>query len=404
MAEIQTNVNVDIVTAPETVFGVAAPTNDAGARLLRRVGSTLQTTKDAYTSAEVRSDQQVADMRHGTRRGAGAIEGELSIGAYDPEIEAAMRGTWAAGITASEADFTTVVATNATGVLTFSGGNPITKGFRVGDVIRLTGVGVSAANRAVNFRITSFSGANNRTVAVSPAPTDMASVSTFGVIAPGRKVANGVVRRSFTLEQRMAEVDMSDFYTGARVVGASFRLPPTGMATVSFEYLAKNGELLKGAAAPYFTAPAAQSAKGVLAAVNGAIRVAGAERGIVTGFDINVSLGASSQPVVGSNFVPDIFYGVTTVTGNISVFLDGPGLVEAFLNEQEFEIVTLLEAAGTPPFDFMCFNIQRAKMSGKSQSIGADGGVIISFPFQALIKQGAAGFDDSTMVIQSFAA
>lgn len=395
---IQNNVTVDAVIAVEATFGVAALAGAADARIIRRVGTSLNTSKDSYTSPEVRSDQQIADMRHGTKRAGGGIEGVMAVGAYDPEIEASMRGTWAAGTTVSEAQLTAVTATGST--LVFTGGDPVSLGFRVGDVVRLTGVGIAAANRAVNFRIVSFSGTTNRTVTVSPAPTAMASVSTFGFVVPGRKVTNGTVKRSFTIEQRYPDIDISELFTGQRVGGVSFRLPPTGIATISIEYQGQNGSKLEGASAPYFTAPAAQGTTGALAAVNGALRVNGVDRAIVTGLDFAIANNLSSTPVVGSDIVPEIFYGSTVITGTLSAFFEDGNLVDAFLNEAEFDIVSVFEAAGTAPRDFLAFNIQRAKFTGTSKSIGADGGVILSFPFQALVRAASAGYDATTMTVQ----
>lgn len=396
---IQTNVTVDAVVAAEVTLGVAPAVNVAGARIIRRVSTTLNTGKDAYTSAEVRSDQQIADMRHGTKRASGSIEGELSIASYDPEIEAGMRGTFATGATTTQVALGGVVA--AASALTFTTGDPVALGFRVGDVVRLTGAAVDILNRNVNFRITGFSGTTSRVVAVSPAPTAMASVATYGFAVPGKKVGNGVVKRSFTIEQRYPDLGISELFVGMRVGALAFRLPPTGLATLSIEFQGVDGTLLKGAAAPYFTGPTAQGTTGVLAAVNGALRVRGQDRAIITGLDFSINLGLSSTPVVGSDTVPEIFYGRTVVTGNISAFFDSAELVEAFLNEEEFDIVSVFEAAGVAPRDFLAFSIQRAKFTGNSKSIGADGGVILSLPFQALLRTAAPGFDATTMAIQS---
>ena len=51
----------------EVTFGLvpAAP----GAQALRRISSDLSLKKDTYQSSEIRPDQQIADFRHGVRRG-----------------------------------------------------------------------------------------------------------------------------------------------------------------------------------------------------------------------------------------------------------------------------------------------------------------------------------------------
>lgn len=88
---LQSNVNVRVAYAVETALGTQA----AGAgQSLRRVASTLSLTKDAFTSNEVHPTQQVMDARHGTRRVAGNIQGELSRTTYDDFLAAALRTTW----------------------------------------------------------------------------------------------------------------------------------------------------------------------------------------------------------------------------------------------------------------------------------------------------------------------
>jgi len=95
-----------------------------GGQILRRVASTLAFTKDTYQSNEIRSDRQVADFRHGVRRVAGNVSGELSPLTYSDFFRASLRSSWVAAVTASNTDFTTMVADRTTSTLTFSGGNP----------------------------------------------------------------------------------------------------------------------------------------------------------------------------------------------------------------------------------------------------------------------------------------
>ena len=215
-----------------------------------------------------------------------------------------------------------------------------------------------------------------------------------------------MTRRAVTVEQNFPDIDTSELFTGCRWGGMALRLPPTGMATATFELQARDGNLLTGSAAPYFTAPAPQTTTGILAAVNGSIRVFGQERATITGLDFTINLGLSAQPVVGTNFVPDIFYGVTNISGNLSAFFDSPDLALAFQDEAEFEIAGVFEASQGTPKDFMAFIMPRVKMSGQSKTIGADGGVILNFPFQALKKEPTSGepADATTLTIQSSAA
>ena len=384
---LQSNVNVSVRYAPETTFGTAG----TSAQALRRVSSSLNLTKDSFASNEVRTDQQVYDLRHGVRRIGGGIQGELSTQTWDAFIEASLRGTWAAGGTGGNANLTSIAVSGSAFVA--GSGSFITQGFKVGDVVRLSGF--THANVNKNFRITALTATN---MTVYPTPAAMTSQTTFTIAVAGKKVTTGTSKRSFTIEQHYPDSDFSEVFLGCRVASMSMSLPPTGMATVGFDFQGQDGQNLAAANAPFFASPTTETTTGILAGLNGSLLINGAASAIVTGLDFQVQNNLSSQPVVGSQIVPEIFYGRTVVTGNVSVYLQDESFVNVFLNESEIDIVAQLDAAGST--DFLCVAVNRVKFTGASKTIGPDGGVIVSFPFQALLKTGSTVYDSGTIVIQ----
>lgn len=71
----------------------------------RHTSCTLAVQKDTFVSNEIRNDRQIVDLRHGAKRAGGDLGFELSYGAFDDWLEAALFGTWAtnvlkAGVTA----------------------------------------------------------------------------------------------------------------------------------------------------------------------------------------------------------------------------------------------------------------------------------------------------------------
>lgn len=394
---VQQSVGVNIAYAPETTIGTS--TGRTGGKYLRRVSSSLVVSKDSFQSNEARTDFQISDLRHGVRRAQGAIEGELSTQTWDDWLEAVMRGTWAAGASSSQTALTSVVS-NTTGSLVFGGGDLITAGFRIGDTVTLTGAtGTATTLNNLNFVITGITG-SNRTATVYPAPPTNSTSSTFTLAVSGRKLTTGTASRSFTIEQNMPDLDISELYTGCRIGGMSLRVPPNGMASVSWDILGINGTLQTGTSAPYFTAAASAPTTGVLAGPSGYIRAGGAWRGIVTGFDLSVNLGLSAQAVIGASTVPDIFYARTQVSGNVAAYLEDASLVNAFLDETETDIVLMLEGAAAAGVQkpFLTFAMQRVKFSGISRTVQTEEGVIISLPFQALLASGT-GIDSATMTV-----
>lgn len=407
---IQPNVAATITVGAESTFGTAAATSLVTAQRTRRVSSSLAGTKAAFASNEVRGDQQVSDVRHGTFGVAGGIQGELSTVSYDLLLAALMRSTWGSAVsmlhgvwTSPNVGFTVLGGGVFRATFGASGGSLITVGFRVGDIVRFTALAAGpAATSLVNnyLRITAITATTmdftfcNADLTMLASPTN----ATFTMEVVGRKLLNGTLKPSFTIEQSYDDIDVSELFTGVRVGGGSFRVAPNGNATVGFDFAGRKPEVLTGASAPYFTAPVAEGVTGVVNGIGGSIRVAGVDQAVITGFDLNVTLNLSAPPVVGPRFVPDIFYGRTVVTGMVTAFLETSSMIAAFLNESEVEIAALVPGA-VANSDFLAFNMQRVKLMGAQKQLGPEGGVIVQFPYQAMLKSGS-GFDTSTLVIQ----
>ena len=70
--------------------GLGSPASGSGGQELRRVTSTINLTKDTYQSNEIRSDQQIADFRHGSKQVTGTLSGELSPGTYKDFLQSVL--------------------------------------------------------------------------------------------------------------------------------------------------------------------------------------------------------------------------------------------------------------------------------------------------------------------------
>ena len=378
-----------------------------GGQILRRVSSTLSLAKDTYQSNEVRTDRQIGDFRHGVKRVNGSINGELSPGTYWDFIEAALRGTETAAVAKTEAELTSVAADNVTSKFTFGGGDPVTEGYRVGMVIRFTNLS-EALNNAKNFLILGFGGTSNREVTVHPAPTTMSADSAFNVTSVGKRVitpASAHVSRKFAVEHYFADLDIYELFTECRVGGMNFNLPATGMAAVEIPMMGRDMETGSGGSAPFFTAPADVTGTGILAAVNGLIRVQGVNQGVITGAQVNINLNPESPAVVGQNFVPEIFLGRTEVSGQLTAFLEDLTLVDYFRNETEVSVLLYLLALSAAAADPMTIFLPKVKLGNAQAGVEGEGGVPITMPFQGLRYSGsAAGIDTTTIAFCDTAA
>lgn len=379
----------------------------SGGQILRRVSSTLDLQKDTYQSAEIRTDRQVGDFRHGVRRVQGSISGELSPATYFRFLEAVNRDTASIALAHSNVELTSCAADAPSSSFTFAGGDPLALGYRVGDIIRFTNLS-EPLNNSRNFMITGMSGTSNRVVAVTPAPTTMSADTSFNVVRPGLATqvpSSGHVSRLFTFEQYEEGLDISRLFTENRLNGYRLNMPATGMNTIEVSVMGRGMQVLSGATAPYFTSPGAVTGTGITAAVNGVLRASGSQVGVITGLQINAEVAASAPAVVGQNFVPDILLGRFRLSGQVTALFETATLLNAFLNETEVDLLARFDASSALAADAMSIYLPRIKFGGASIPAQGEGEVVITLPFTALIYQGSAiGVPATTIRIHDTAA
>jgi len=373
----------------------------SGAQYLRRVGSTLSLKKATYQSAEIRSDRQIADFRHGGRSVSGSITGELSPLTFFPFFEAVHRDTKVSALTLTQTQLTSVTASHSGSTFTFAGGDPVALGLSVGQVIRFTNLSVTADNNQ-NFLITGISGASNRILTVSPAPTDQTLDSTFSLSRPGCTTIvplSGHVSRKFGIESYGSDIDISRLFTECRASMYKITAPSTGMVTTEFGFQGRDQEVYVTAAAPFFTSPTANSTTGIVSAVNGSLFVAGVSSGVVTGIDFGCDLSPTAATVLGQNFAAEIFLGRANITGTVTAYFDSATLINDFLNETEVSLDVMMTTTSATNSPFINFYFPRVKFSDAAINLQGEGGQTISMPFQALLVPVTTGIKQSTVLI-----
>lgn len=378
----------------------------SGGQVLRRVSASLALQKDTYQSAEIRPDRQIADFRHGVKRAVGSVSGELSPLTYFELIEAAFRGTRVASVTKGNTEFTSITSDNATSKFVVAGGNPVTEGFRVGHIIRFSTLAATANNNK-NFLITGFAAANNREIIVSPAPaTDAAPDSTFSVTNTGKNVSvpsTGFVSRKYGFEVYHEDLDIYRLFTECRIGSISWNMPATGLNTIEIGVMGRDMESASAGSAPFFTAPTAVTTTGLTAAVNGLIRVGGATQGVITGAQFGINLSPQGDPVVGQNFVPEVFLGRANVTGQITAFFENMTLSDLFKNETEALVQLMLTATSADNSPALAFTLPRIKFGGADLALQGEAGLTITMPFQALkyeaVAEATAGTPNTTIFV-----
>jgi len=391
----------------ESTFG-NAPTQ-ASAQALRRVQSTLDLSKDTYQSNELRPDLQIADYRHGVRKVAGKISGELSCKTYADFMAAGLKRAFTAGVSAATVSLT-IVGTGPTYTVTRAAGSYLTDGFKVGTVIRLSVGALNAANLNKNLMITALTATVatvivlNAVALVAEGPITGCTVTTVGkrTYIP----TSGHTDLSFAVEHWYSDLSQSELFLGCKMDKISMNLPPTGMATVDFDFMGQDVADVaskRGAVAlntQYFTTPTAVTTTATMAAVNGVIRIGGVAVASLTGLSIEIDPTYSGDPVVGSNIVPQLFAGKVAVTGQFTAYFDSTALRDAFFAETEIDLMAAFTADNTAAADFIAIAIPRLKLGGSSKNDG-DGGLVQTIPFQALLNvAGGTGLATEATTLQ----
>ena len=382
----------------ESTWGTLA--GNTSGKQLRRVTSAFNLIKDAFESAEIRSDRQVADYRHGVRSSEGSLNGELSVGTYSDFMQSILGRDFAA-VSLGAAVSCTVTVSGTTYKVIRATGNWITSGARVGQIVRFTGLTTTADNNR-NFVIAALTTTDMTIVPLNGvAPTAQGTGTSVTTTVPGRTTfvpSSGHTDDSYTIEEWFADIAQSEVYTGVKVNSMSVALPATGLATIDFGFVGK--DLTQKGTSQYFTSPTAQGTTGVLAAVNGVMLVDGAPVALVTSADMAIERATENAVAVGSNSIADIFTGRIRATGNMSVYFQDATFRNYFDNETPVSIVFTMTQDNTAGSNAISIVLPKVKLGSFSKS-DSELGLVADVSYQALLNDvTAGGLEGTTVMIQ----
>jgi hypothetical protein len=373
----------------------------SAAQALRRISSSLDLSKETYQSNEIRTDLQLNDFRHGVRSVAGKVTGDLSAGTWKDFMAAILKRDYAS-VTAIASLSITIAGSGPTYTVTRASGSWLTDGLKVGDVFRLTG-GFNAANSAKNLFVVTLTATIatvivlNGSALVAEGPIASATATVVGkkTFVP----TTGHLDRSFSIEHWFPEAPASEVFTGCKPSACAISLPPTGIATIDWDFMGRD---VTTSATQYFTSPTAASTTGSLASVNGVVRVGSTTVATITGLTLNIAANFTGDAVVGSNVKPVMTPGRVLVTGQATCYFDDTTFRDVFLNETETSIACAFTSDNTAAADFVSFVLPRVKFGGASKDDG-EKGIVQTIPFQALFNSaGGTGTSSerTTLVVQ----
>ncbi len=375
-----------------------------GAKYIRRVTSAFNLAKDTYESNEIRTDYQVADMRHGVRSADGSINGEFSPGSYTDFIQSVVAKDFVAGISVASLSIT-IAAGSGTGVwvITRAAGSFLTDGFNVGNIVRLSGGTLNAANSANNILVIAVTALTMTVKVLSGTPMVAEGTSVTGVTCAvvGKETfapLTGHTDDSYTFEEFYSDIAQSEVYTGMKVGSVALQLPSTGLVTTDITLKGKNLE--QTGTTQYFTPPTAATSNGIFAAVNGAVIVNGTAYAVITSADITIERGLEAAQVVGSNFAADVFTGRIKVSGNVSVYFQDATFRNFFDQEQTVSLVIALTSDNSKTAQAVSIILPKVKFGTATKS-DSENGIISQHSFVALLNSDTStGLEATTVQIQ----
>lgn len=386
---IATGVQTKVIIGKEATWGSAA--TDANGRTYRRVSADVNLVKQTFRSNEIRADHQGGKTRHGGITVEGTISGELSCGTWEEPFAGLLRGTWTAGVTTGAV--ATIAADQGDRTFTRSIGSFVSDGFKVGDLINVSGF-TEAANNGRHLV-----SAVSATVLTTTTTTlvDEVEGDTVTILVPGKKLmipASGHTDDSFTIEKlyEMGATDVSELSVGCKFGSCSIGVTPDGMVTVEFSVLGKD---MDSDSVAYFQSPAAETSTEGMAGPQGALLVGGNAIATVTGFTIDIDGQLEAAAVVGSQYTPAIFQGVIGVSGSLDVYFENDDLWQQYKSETDISAVLNLTA---PSGDAFLIKIPAITMTGNTKTDTATGGTIATIPFEASRYLGNGNLESSTVV------
>jgi hypothetical protein len=225
--------------------------------------------------------------------------------------------------------------------------------------------------------------------------------SARGCGAPGSS-ATQADRTNYKVafEVNNPDIDLSRFYTECRIGGFDLSIGVNANVGLNFSLLGRNRQVLTGAAAPFFTAPTAETTTDIPTSMQGLLMLGGVVIGVVTGLNIKVELGPEAAKAVNPDgLVAGILLGSFVCTGDFTLFLTDGVALSAFDDETEMALLAYLPSSNTATAPANAFFMPRIKINTNGES-EVNKAKAIQCQFEAARYVGTApGIPSTTMMI-----
>jgi hypothetical protein len=379
----------------EATFGVTPAGNGKNLRCTDTSGLAFSISTD--TSKEIRQDRQTTDLVLTGANAAGSIPFELSYREYDDFIEASLQGDWgvqtkwdgSAGTAWGTDGVGAVIPTSATfaaGTLTAgaaTSGNSIFTNLAKGQWVRVSGSSNPLQNILAQVSKTVAPTATILTFEGTPF-TAMTGVGGAAVKLNTFRLSNGVIKPSFSIERKHADITQFFNFRGMCANKMSLSFSSGSIATGSFDFIGKDGVR---AATTAMGTPIASQTYDVMNAVSGVGNLY--EAGValtgtsITSLTLDVDNALRAQEAIGTLGAVGIGSGTLSVSGTMEVYLADGTLYDKFVANTASSISwSAVDGSGNGyVFTLPKIKYSDAKVTGGNLNSDA----MLSIPFTALM-------------------
>jgi hypothetical protein len=340
---------------------------------LRHKSCALALAKETFQSAELRSDRQITDFRHGNQKPAGNISIELSYGEFDTFLEAALGGTWQAAYTITAG----TIAAGKTGNIFYSAAATTFTTLATGDSISVTGF-TGTAGLTLNA-VHIITAALPHTVTVSTTLVTKAAAASVTILRNPSLLA-GTTQRSFAIERMFTDISKYQQFTGCVVNSLTLDVKPNAIVTGEFAILAKGAATTSTS---WDSAPTASQTNAPYDSFTGAIKEGGSAVGYVTSINLKLDNGGTPVYVIGSDKTPAIPLGRSNVTGSLDVYFQDLTMLKKFENETASSVEFYM-GSGSPGGKSYRFYLPNVKYGSGDNPASDEKPIVLKMDYQAL--------------------
>lgn len=382
-------INKTISYKKQSGLGTAA--SGSGGQLIRRENASFNVNKDAYSSNEIVSHQQHTGDTHGVRSTVATLNGLVSPLTYQDFMGSLCRKAWAATTSITGLSLT-IAASGSLYTITRSAGDFLTGGIKIGDVVKLSGGSLDAANVGVNLLVTGVTATVLTVLVLSgDALTEEGPIASSTVAVPGKKVyvpTSSHTNDYYTFEENFTDLTRYHLHQDIQIGRAEINMPATGNVTIAWGLVGLGYRTKSGT--QVLTSPSAETTTSVVSSVSGKVMIGGTVYASVTSARVTIDGQITSgEAVIGSNYRPDNQRGRVRVSGTFTALYESDTLGAIFDDETATSLVLVLADDNTASADFVTLSMSKVKLFSDDADDG-EKQIVRTYSFVAEIN-GAGG-------------